>query len=273
MFNSFNNDNNNLPNDFITFPFKNKLTHLFNFHNYSITPEFYDSSDSTIKTISTISTTKPQSINTNDPNTIFKTFNVIPLKEHIDTILNQCYISSFLTTLQNNDISVLYRYLWSSFNPNSGKNNPDLNSIINNKDLLDYNNTFIENYKNSSYIDSFGQNIFDIHNFSQNLDTYNNYNLNDFTQFLEQYYKANYDIFFLFNFHFIILTSLKCLFHKIFIQNIPLDDLNTYEINLFNNYKYLIINNKPLTFKFLDYSKDNLNNYDYVDIQYIILRI
>ena len=77
--------------------------------------------------------------------------------------------------------------------------------------------------------------------------------------------------FFLFNFHFIILTSLKCLFHKIFIQNIPLDDLNTYEINLFNNYKYLIINNKPLTFKFLDYSKDNLNNYDYVDIQYIIL--
>ena len=41
--------------------------------------------------------------------------------------------------------------------------------------------------------------------------------------------------------------------------------------NLYNNYKYLILNNNPLTFKFLDYSKDNLNNYDYIDIQYIII--
>lgn len=268
MFNSFNNKNN-LPLDFISFPYKNKLTHLVNFHNYSITPQFFENIQETTKPVVT-KTISPK-INTNDPTNVFKIFNIIPFKEHIDSILNECYISNFFSILQDNDISTLYRYLWTSFNPDSGKNNPDLNSIINNTKLHDSNNISIEKYKNNAYIDSFGLNIFDIPNFSNNLDKYNNFNNTQFIQFLEQYYQTNYDIFFIFNFHFIILTSLKCLFHKIFIQNIPITDLNTYEINLYNNYKYLILNNDPLTFKFLDYSKDNLNNYDYIDIQYIII--
>ena len=269
MFNSFNNKNNNLPLEFISFPFKNRLTHLFNFHNYSITPTFFENIEE--PTIINTTKTTTSNIDTKDPNNVFKTFNVIPLKQHIDSILEQCYISSFFNILQDNDISLLYRYLWTSFNPDSGKNNPDLNSIINNTKLLDSTNISIEKYKTEAYIDSFGLNIFDIPNFSNNLDKYNNFSNDNFIQFLEQYYQANYDIFFIFNFHFIILTSLKCLFHKIFIQNIPISELNIYETNLYNNYKYLILNNNPLTFKFLDYSKDNLNNYDYIDIQYIII--
>ena len=267
MFNSLDNDKYDLPYEILHYPYKTKISNINNFHNYSIKPTFklnYSIKPITTKTLdlSKIST------KTNTPQDIYNLLSEQTLEKNIDSLLNQCYFSDFFKSLENNNIMYIYRYLWTTFNPVSGKNNPDLNNIINEEDLFD-----IKKLSFKNMIKSCGLYLFNIPDLSDNIESYENLNDDSFIDFMNDIFYINYDIFFIFNFSFIILYAIKCVFYKHYIENIPLNDLTIFERNLLNNYDYLILNKSSdnFIFKFIDYSKDSLNNYDYNDIQYILI--
>tara|TARA_B100000401_G_scaffold437917_1_gene384738 strand:+ start:4099 stop:8598 length:4500 start_codon:yes stop_codon:yes gene_type:complete len=272
MFNSLINDKMDLPYDVVQYPFKTKINNITNYHNYAISPDFsnfkpFISMKNTKTTKSTLNNS--DSLNKKTIPEIFEILSQKTLSDNLDNLLQECYTSDFFLSLsKNNDMKIIYNYLWSHFVPDSGKNNPDLNNIINQNELLDIKKELIDNL-----IQFTGSQIFNINNLSTDLDKFTNYNENSFTNFISNLLDINYDIFFIINFHFVILNALKCVFKKHFIDQIPLSDLTTYEKNLISNYSYLILDKTPdfFIFKFIDYSKDNLNNYDYKDIQYILI--
>ena len=267
MFNSLENDKFDLPYEILHYPYKTKINNIHNFHNYSITPTF--NLNYSIKPITTKNVDLSKiSSKTNTPQDIYNLLSEQSLEKNIDSLLNQCYFSDFFKSLEDNNIVYIYRYLWTTFNPISGKNNPDLNNIINDKDLFDIKKLSLKNI-----IKSTGLYLFDIPDLSINIESYEELNNDSFITFMNSIFYINYDIFFIFNFSFIILYALKCVFYKHYINNIPFDDLTVFEQNLINNYDYLILNKSPdsFIFKFIDYSKDSLNNYDYTDIQYILI--
>ena len=268
MFNSLINDKMNLPYDVIQYPFKTKINNIINYHNYAISPDF-----SNFKPLISKKKHKPMpdvdSLDKKKHEEIFNILSQTTISDNIDNLLQECYTSNFFSSFyKNNNMKIIYNYLWSNFIPDSGKNNPDLNSIINQPELLNIKKESVDNL-----IHFTGLQIFNINNLSIDLDKYTTYNQTSFTTFISKLFDINFDIFFIINFHFVILNALKCVFKKHFIDNIPLSDLTTYEKNLITNYDYLILNKTPnyFIFKFIDYSKDNLNNYDYKDIQYILI--
>jgi len=271
MFNSLVNDKLDLPYDSVQYPFKTKINNIINYHNYAISPDF-----SNFKPFISIKTTKNKKtiddydlLNKKTVSEIFEILSQKTISNNIDDLLQECYTSNFfLSFYKNNNMKIVYNYLWSNFVPDSGKNNPDLNNIINQSELLNVKKESLNNL-----IQFTGQQLFNINNLSNDLDKFINYNETSFTTFISNLFDINYDIFFIINFHFIILNALKCVFKKHFIDKISLSELNTYEKNLITNYDYLILDKTPdyFIFKFIDYSKDNLNNYDYKDIQYILI--
>lgn len=272
MFNSLVNDKLDLPYDTVQYPFKTRINNITNYHNYAISPEF-----SNFKPVISVKNTKKDksniesydSLNKKSIPEIYQILSQKSISENLDNLLQDCYTNNFFSSFsKNNDMRIIFNYLWSNFIPDSGKNNPDLNSIINQSQLLDVKKDSLDNI-----IQFTGLQLFNINNLSTDLDEYANYNQDSFTSFISNLFDINYDIFFIINFHFIILNALKCVFKKHFIDQIALEDLTTYEKNLISNYDYLILDKTPdyFIFKFIDYSKDNLNNYDYKDIQYILI--
>ena len=272
MFNSLINDKMNLPYDTIQYPFKTKINNIINYHNYAISPQFSNVNPLiSIKPTTNIKSTldSSDSLNKKTIQEIYEILSQKTISNNIDDLLQECYTNDFFSSFnKNNDIKIIFNYLWTNFIPDSGKNNPDLNSIVNQSELINIKKDSLD-----KFIDFSGSQIFNIHNLSIDLDKYQNYNNDSFIKFISDIFDINYDIFFIINFHFIILNALKCVFKKHFIDQIPLSDLTTYEKNLISNYDYLILNKTPdyFLFKFIDYSRDNLDNYDYKDIQYILI--
>lgn len=273
IFNSFDNMSLNIPYEFINFPFKYKINNITDFHNYTISPNFnistkktyYTQPVDTPSTADSIDLSKTTTSQIKDFNTLHNTFSNISLNDHTNNLLQECYLKDFFSSLHNNNIINTFRYLWASFNPHKGKNNPDLNTIINNIQLFNYNELHTE--VTNSFISSIGRELFNIDNLDTNITKIPIYNEKHFVSFVYDLYNVNYHIFFLYNFHFIILNSLKCVFYKKYIKK---HTLNEYENELIKNYKYLIIKETPLTFKFIDYSKNKINKYDYKNIVYNI---
>jgi len=91
------------------------------------------------------------------------------------------------------------------------------------------------------------------------------------TDLLNRFYEYYFILPFIFNYGEFIITHLKCIFYKKFIDK---KDLTEIEQNIFNHYENLIVSKEPLIFKFIDWSgktiilgdSENRYNYDYLGI-------
>ena len=71
---------------------------------------------------------------------------------------------------------------------------------------------------------------------------------------------------FIFNYLPIIVTYLKCIFHK---KHISKSDLSDFETSIYDYYEKYIVSKDPLIFKFVDFSKNKTEAYNYEYLQNI----
>ena len=79
-------------------------------------------------------------------------------------------------------------------------------------------------------------------------------------------YNINLNLIFTFNYLPIIITYLKCIFYK---KHISKSDLSELETSIYNYYNKYIVSEDPLIFKFADFSRNNLDAYNYEYLQNI----
>ena len=236
IFKPFNIKDINIPIEFIQYPFKTKLKNI----------DFYE--PFTLNIIPKIK--KKQVISEEDtktPNTIYHT-NKLSI---LDMILEDCKNNTILDGLSTKTIFNKYETIWRNLEPTqrSGRHHPNFNKDIKYEIIIKKSSELL----NNMLLD----NLFKITD---------NITLNIPNDIILKYYNINLNCMFIFNFQPIILTYLKCIFYKKYISNKELSDLET---DIFNNYKNLVINTEPLIFKFIDFSKNNINVYDYVYLQNI----
>ena len=135
-------------------------------------------------------------------------------------------------------------------------------------------NSYINDKKNENFIKILFHNLF-YKPFDDYLDKidktrkilYNNYNIDISKNIILKMYNINLNLIFIFNYLPIIVTYLKCIFYK---KHISKDiELSELEISIYNYYKKYIVSEDPLIFKFVDFSRNNLNIYDYKYLQNI----
>ena len=84
-------------------------------------------------------------------------------------------------------------------------------------------------------------------------------------QFITDLYNYSNIILFIYNSLEVIIHYLKCLFYTKYIKKNKLDNRDEF---IYDYYKYLIISENPLIFKFIDFSKnDRTNKYEYTQLQ------
>ena len=79
-------------------------------------------------------------------------------------------------------------------------------------------------------------------------------------------YKINLYLMFIFNYLPIIITYLKCIFYK---KHISKSDLSEFETSIYVYYEKYIVSEDPLIFKFVDFSRDSVDHYNYEYLQNI----
>jgi len=178
------------------------------------------------------------------PNTPIKS-SKLSNKDIIDKLLSECYNNGMFPSLYKDDINNIYKDLW----------NNKLKAKTGNKvdGLIYYNSKNLERIKEENKYKS----IFTII-FESKIKYDNNANKK-----LDEYYDLYHIIPFIFNYSDIILVQLKCLFYR---KHIKKEELPKYENMIYNHYKNLIIEEDPLVFKYVEYSRDSLFNYNYEDI-------
>ena len=95
---------------------------------------------------------------------------------------------------------------------------------------------------------------------------YNDYNINISENTIHNMYNINLYLMFIFNYLPIIVTYLKCIFHK---KHISKSDLSDFETSIYDYYKKYIHSEDPLIFKFVDFSKNSVDKYNYEYLQNI----
>ena len=266
-----------IPIEFIQYPFKTKLPNIELYDNYPINLSLANyNQTNTIKSTKSINlenTSKEISKNNTIIPNIDSSTNKISdnnnnLIELLSIILDDCNTNSILNSLNDKNIFKKYTLLWNTLTITAGKNHPNFNKDFTNNIINDY----INNKKNENFVKILFHNLFykPFDNSSnQKLDInktllYNNYNINISQEIILKMYNINLNLIFIFNFSPIIITYLKCIFYKKHIsKNIQLSEL---ENSIYNYYKKFLVSYDPLIFKFVDFSRNNLNiyNYDYL---------
>ena len=238
-------ENIDLPFEFSSYPFNNKINTIDNYVYYSVTtnltPKKSSKTTTTTKTSSTTTTTTT-------PTTTTDTTSSIKIlsknKQLINDLFNECKNNGLIESLKEKSIFDKYDSLWKNkLNPATAKKKFGLTVYKN-----------LEIQKESELYNAISKILFNKIISPLNSQTENT---------LEIFYNNFYSIHFIFNYSIIIVTYLKCLFHRVNIQK---QELNDKEQLIYNHYKYLIHSEDPLVFKFIDFHKTNLNIYDYSNI-------
>ena len=260
-----------IPIEFIQYPFKTKISNIELYDNYPINLSLIDynktdtdksniSKKSTKKKVNNIKKTKEIDISTKKSKNDYEII--------LSILLDSCNISSILNSLNKKDIFKEYYLLWNSLNKEKGKNHPNFNSDFNNNVISNY----INNKKDAIFIQILFNNLFyKPFNNSEDLnksykDLYNNYTIDISQNIILKMYNINLNLIFIFNYKPIIITYLKCIFHK---KHILKTDLSELETSIYNYYNKYIVNLDPLIFKFADFSRNNLDIYNYEYLQNI----
>ena len=265
IFTPFNISNiKDIPIEFIQYPFKTKLSNIELYDNYPINLPLTDykktdtNTSDTSKKYSKKKKDPKKSIETNIPS------NTIQNNEYetiLSILLEGCNTNTILKSLSDNDIFKKYNILWNSLSKDKGKTHPNFNT--------DFNNNILTNYINEKKTSVLKQILFD-NLFYKPFDTpkqlYNDYNINISKNTILNMYNINLNLIFIFNYLPIIITYLKCIFYK---KHISKSDLSDLETSIYNYYNKYIVSEDPLIFKFVDFSKNNIDTYNYEYLQNI----
>tara|TARA_Y100000768_G_scaffold377716_2_gene351276 strand:+ start:4362 stop:8762 length:4401 start_codon:yes stop_codon:yes gene_type:complete len=171
------------------------------------------------------------------------------LTNMLNTLYDKCIESGIIESL-NNDMFKIYSSLYDTFNIKSTK------FVVPN---------MIDNIATFQDFKLLENNLYDIlQEFLKFPDIeYPNKNI-----FLEKYYKISCLIPFIFNYNSIIVEYLKCIFYrKKFIQPSDNTNLNNVETFIYEYYEHLleypINSDDPLVFKFINYPKNESEQYLY----------
>ena len=249
----------NIPIEFIQFPFKTKLNNINFYDTFTLNITNKD----IFKKIDT--TTKIDPIkNKNSDKSISNSSEINQNEEYLlNFLLKECYDNPILNKLsQNYESFQNYKKLIIKLKPISGKHSPNFNISEETSDKVIESNLrslIVINKKkyDNSLINKLLKNLFyitDINNINLSYDN------------IFKLHEINLKLIFIFNFHPFIITTLKCIFYKNYISS---NTLSSFETHIFNYYKNLIVSTNPLIFKFIDFSKNNLNNYNYKYLQNI----
>lgn len=232
-------ENIELPFEFSSYPFNNKINNIDNYVYYSVTTNLTPKKSSNTTNNTTTNTTATTSEKTKTTVKILSNN-----RQLINDLFNECKNNGLIESLKEKSIYEKYDNLWKNkLNPATAKKKFGLTTYKN-----------LESQKESELYNSISKILF-----NKVISP-----LNDETQnVLKIFYNNFYNIHFIFNYSIIIVTYLKCLFHRVNIQK---QKLNEKEQLIYNHYKYLLISENPLVFKFIDFHKNNLNVYDYSNL-------
>jgi len=253
IFKSSNFENINLPSEFISYPFNNKINNINNYFHYLINtnlkPKTTKSTEKTITKLAQKDISDTQSKSTTIEQTLSKNQQVI------NDLLEACKKNGLITSLQEPDLFTKYQNLWTKLKPNTEKKKNGL--VLYDKNNIDL-DTDLDSVRKSQLYSSVSKTLFKIDISPIDIETQNT---------LKIFYNNYYNIHFIFNYSIIIVTYLKCLFYRVHIKNV---ELNKKEQQIYDYYKYLIQSETPLVFKFVDFFKNELNiyNYNYLGLIY-----
>lgn len=253
-----------IPIEFIQYPFKTKLSNIKIYDNYPINLQLinYKNTDTdTSKTSKKSSKKKKEPTKSIETNISSNTTQQNQYENILSILLDGCNTSSILENLSEPEIFKKYNTLWSSLSKDKGKNHPNFNT--------DFNNDVLTNHMNEKKVSLLKQTLFNnlfYKPFKSPEKLYNDYNINISENTISNMYKINLYLMLIFNYLPIIVTYLKCIFYK---KHISKSDLSDFETSIYNYYEKYIVNEDPLIFKFVDFSKDNLDAYNYEYLQNI----
>ena len=264
------------PFEYSTYPFNTKLNNIDDYENYNIelnatkaTPTGTAKAKATAKTTATgtgtgtakgatsDSTGKTPSKPASDKNVKGKTTK-IDNKTAVLRLLEGCNDSNFVGELDV-DYKNIYVNLWNNLKHKTAKKNVG---------LLEYKeyDAEIKEKTNNDYCKYLLNFLFKSSDEKEKKtskkkpDTHKIFETNHFKDLLTRFYDNYYVIKFIFNYSEIIILYLKCIFYKLYIKK---DELTIIEKQIHNHYSNLIVSKEPLIFKFIDWSKNQIDKYDY----------
>ena len=230
-----------IPVEFIQYPFKTKLSNIELYDNYPINLSLIDykkTDTDTSKTSKKSSKKKKDTKKSKETDSLSKKTQKNDYETILSILLDGCNTSSILNSLNEPDIFKKYNSLWNALSKDKGKNHPNFNSDFDNDIVANY----INKKKDSILIQILFNNLF-YKPFDQSDSLYDNYNINISQNIILKMYNINLNLIFTFNYLPIIITYLKCIFYK---KHISKSDLSELETSIYNYYNKYIVSEDPL---------------------------